>query len=215
MKTRGIDGSGGSESYEIDADAGHHLQHPPRDRRRPPVPAGAHRRDPAPLRRPTSCCSRRSTRARRARGSSISPRSWPRRPAIRISPSGHNVSLKKGRYGNATLSRFPILRERNIDLSIAESWIRRGCQHTTLDLDGKDGRTWRCSTSTWGSRPREREPSRSSCSSARRVQRACGEHARRCWWPATSTTGARCCCRVHQRPRLLLRHRAQARAVPA
>ena len=49
---------------------------------------------------------------------------------------GHNVSLKKGRYGNATLSRFPILRERNIDLSVAESWIRRGCQHTTLELDG-------------------------------------------------------------------------------
>src|SRR5947199_5561349 len=52
---------------------------------------------------------------------------------------GHNVSLKKGRYGNATLSRYPILRERNIDLSIEESWIRRGCQHTTLDLDGKGG----------------------------------------------------------------------------
>ena len=48
---------------------------------------------------------------------------------------GHNVSLKKGRYGNATLSRFPILRERNIDLSVDESWIRRGCQHTTLDLN--------------------------------------------------------------------------------
>lgn len=45
---------------------------------------------------------------------------------------GHNVSLKKGRYGNATLSRFPIVRERNIDLSVAESWIRRGCQHTTV-----------------------------------------------------------------------------------
>jgi len=49
---------------------------------------------------------------------------------------GHNVSLRKGRYGNATLSRFPILRERNIDLSLAESWIRRGCQHTTLELNG-------------------------------------------------------------------------------
>ena len=49
---------------------------------------------------------------------------------------GHNVSLKKGRYGNATLSRFPIVRERNIDLSVPESWIRRGCQHTTLDVDG-------------------------------------------------------------------------------
>ncbi|HEY9422954.1 MAG TPA: endonuclease/exonuclease/phosphatase family protein [Thermoanaerobaculia bacterium] len=49
---------------------------------------------------------------------------------------GHNVSLKRGWYGNATLSRFPILRERNIDLSIRESWIRRGCQHTTLDTNG-------------------------------------------------------------------------------
>src|SRR6185503_554708 len=53
---------------------------------------------------------------------------------------GHNVSLKKGRYGNATLSRFPILRERNIELSLDESWIRRGCQHTTLDLDGNGSR---------------------------------------------------------------------------
>lgn len=52
---------------------------------------------------------------------------------------GHNVSLKKGWYGNATLSRFPIVREKNIDLSMPESWIRRGCQHTTLDLDGKGG----------------------------------------------------------------------------
>lgn len=47
---------------------------------------------------------------------------------------GHNVSLKKGRYGNATLSRYPILRERNIDLSVAESWIRRGCQHTSIQI---------------------------------------------------------------------------------
>ncbi len=47
---------------------------------------------------------------------------------------GHNVSLRKGRYGNATLSRYPILRERNIDLSVAESWIRRGCQHTSVQL---------------------------------------------------------------------------------
>lgn len=51
---------------------------------------------------------------------------------------GHNVSLKKGRYGNATLSRFPILRERNIDLSLPESWIRRGCQHTVLELPAGD-----------------------------------------------------------------------------
>ena len=47
---------------------------------------------------------------------------------------GHNVSLRKGRYGNATLSRYPLLRERNIDLSVAESWIRRGCQHTSVQI---------------------------------------------------------------------------------
>ena len=27
---------------------------------------------------------------------------------------GHNVTLRKGRYGNATLSRWPIRRERNV-----------------------------------------------------------------------------------------------------
>lgn len=46
---------------------------------------------------------------------------------------GHNVSLRKGRYGNATLSRFPILKERNIDLTIGKH-KRRGCQHTSIDL---------------------------------------------------------------------------------
>ena len=47
---------------------------------------------------------------------------------------GHNVSLRKGRYGNATLSRYPILRERNIDLTV-ESRKRRGCQHTTIEVE--------------------------------------------------------------------------------
>ncbi len=48
---------------------------------------------------------------------------------------GHNVSLRKGRYGNATLSRYPITRERNIDLTVDER-KRRGCQHTTIELGG-------------------------------------------------------------------------------
>ena len=52
---------------------------------------------------------------------------------------GHNVKLRKGRYGNATLSRYPILRERNIDLTIGR-WKRRGCQHTALLLEGPAGR---------------------------------------------------------------------------
>lgn len=46
---------------------------------------------------------------------------------------GHNVSLRKGRYGNATLSRYPISRERNIDLTV-EDRKRRVCQHTTIEL---------------------------------------------------------------------------------
>ena len=51
---------------------------------------------------------------------------------------GHNVTLRKGRYGNATLSRFPIVRERNIDLTIGRR-KRRGCQHTTVLVPGAKG----------------------------------------------------------------------------
>jgi len=51
---------------------------------------------------------------------------------------GHNVSLRRGRYGNATLSRHPILRERNIDLTIG-SRKRRGCQHTTIRVGSREG----------------------------------------------------------------------------
>lgn len=47
---------------------------------------------------------------------------------------GHNVTLRKGYYGNATLSRFPIIRERNIDLSVGKR-KRRGCQHTSIDIN--------------------------------------------------------------------------------
>jgi endonuclease/exonuclease/phosphatase family metal-dependent hydrolase len=52
---------------------------------------------------------------------------------------GHNVTLRKGRYGNATLSRHAILRERNIDLTVG-SRKRRGCQHTAIEVRGPGGR---------------------------------------------------------------------------
>jgi len=52
--------------------------------------------------------------------------------------AGHNVSLRKGRYGNATLSRYPITRERNIDLTIGNH-KRRGCQHTAIEIPGARG----------------------------------------------------------------------------
>ncbi len=45
----------------------------------------------------------------------------------------HNVTLKKGHYGNATLSRFPIIKQSNIDLTIDDK-KKRGCQHTTLQI---------------------------------------------------------------------------------
>ena len=55
---------------------------------------------------------------------------------------GHNVTLRKGRYGNATLSRWPIQRERNIDLTIG-FLRRRGCQHTRIAVQAPAGRTRR------------------------------------------------------------------------
>jgi len=53
---------------------------------------------------------------------------------------GHNVRLPKGRYGNATLSRHPIIKERNLDLTIGRR-KRRGCQHTELFVAGPTGRS--------------------------------------------------------------------------
>ena len=46
---------------------------------------------------------------------------------------GHNVTLKKGHYGNATLSRFPIHKQSNIDLTI-DNKKKRGCQYTKLRI---------------------------------------------------------------------------------
>lgn len=46
---------------------------------------------------------------------------------------GHNVTLKKGWYGNATLSRYPITQEHNIDLTVG-ILKKRGCLHTGINL---------------------------------------------------------------------------------
>lgn len=45
--------------------------------------------------------------------------------------AGYNVRLSVGRYGNATLSRHPIVEQRNIDLTISRL-KKRGCLHTRL-----------------------------------------------------------------------------------
>ncbi|MGQ0553673.1 MAG: endonuclease/exonuclease/phosphatase family protein [Planctomycetota bacterium] len=52
---------------------------------------------------------------------------------------GSNVCLKSGCYGNATLSRFPILRQRNINLSFPMK-KGRGALFTAVDLHGPTGR---------------------------------------------------------------------------
>ncbi len=46
---------------------------------------------------------------------------------------GMNVFMKHGKYGNATLSRFPIGRQRNIDLTVRRTKFR-GAQHTRIHL---------------------------------------------------------------------------------
>lgn len=48
---------------------------------------------------------------------------------------GKNVVLRKGGYGNATLSRLPILQARNIDLTIGDR-KRRGCLFTDIRMSG-------------------------------------------------------------------------------
>ncbi|TBV80709.1 MAG: endonuclease [Desulfobulbaceae bacterium] len=51
---------------------------------------------------------------------------------------GLNVALSKGHYGNATLSRFPISGERNIDLTIPDRKAR-GCLYTVIEVVDKLG----------------------------------------------------------------------------
>lgn len=47
---------------------------------------------------------------------------------------GLNVALRQGHYGNATLSRFPIQRQRNIDLTLPDHKAR-GCLYTNIVID--------------------------------------------------------------------------------
>jgi len=53
---------------------------------------------------------------------------------------GLNVKVKQGYYGNATLSRFPINGESNIDLTI-DRRKKRGCLYTSLSLPGVGSET--------------------------------------------------------------------------
>ena len=46
----------------------------------------------------------------------------------------HNVTLRKGRYGNALLSRHPIVFNKNIDLTIGNK-KKRGCLFSQIKID--------------------------------------------------------------------------------
>ncbi len=48
--------------------------------------------------------------------------------------AGYNVSLRKGRYGNAVLSRWPLALHRNIDLTVLGR-KRRGCLHALVRIE--------------------------------------------------------------------------------
>ena len=48
--------------------------------------------------------------------------------------TGLNVKLFKGKYGNATLSKFPIIRSRNINLTVGKRKAR-GCLHSTIVIN--------------------------------------------------------------------------------
>lgn len=48
--------------------------------------------------------------------------------------AGYNVSLRKGRYGNALLSRWPLTFHRNIDLTVDDR-KRRGCLHALVRIE--------------------------------------------------------------------------------
>ena len=47
--------------------------------------------------------------------------------------TGLNVRLNRGMYGNATLSKFPIIRSRNIDLTVGNRKAR-GCQYSSIQV---------------------------------------------------------------------------------
>ncbi len=51
----------------------------------------------------------------------------------RYRAAGYNVRLREGMYGNATLTNWPIVRDRNIDLSVGRK-KKRGCQYTRLEI---------------------------------------------------------------------------------
>ena len=54
--------------------------------------------------------------------------------------TGLNVKLNEGMYGNSTLSKHPILKSHNIDLTVGPRKAR-GCLHTTIQFDDGNGIT--------------------------------------------------------------------------
>ncbi len=50
---------------------------------------------------------------------------------------GPNLDFNGGEYGNATLTRFPIVASENFSLPFVENGERRGCLQSTLEIEGR------------------------------------------------------------------------------
>ncbi|MBX7255952.1 MAG: endonuclease/exonuclease/phosphatase family protein [Candidatus Hydrogenedentes bacterium] len=51
---------------------------------------------------------------------------------------GANLEFQGGKYGNATLSRFPVVSSENISFPFSGTGEKRGCLRVTLSIDGQE-----------------------------------------------------------------------------
>jgi endonuclease/exonuclease/phosphatase family metal-dependent hydrolase len=108
---------------------------------------------------------------------------------------GRNAVYTNGDHGNALLSKYPIVRSQNVDVSSARH-EKRGLLHCALRVPGRDDVVHAICVHL-GLKQSHRQCSCSSCASSSR--KGC-PRPNRCSWPVTSTTGVarrtRCCCVV-------------------
>ena len=125
----------------VDAAQGPHLQHPPGDRRWTGASVQSGSSTSSGTTAPISCCSKRWTRAPRARASSTWPASSAASPGIRTWSRATTCRSRP----DATATRFspdgPFQVHRNIDLTV-DGRKRRGCLHARLTIE-KGGRSQR------------------------------------------------------------------------
>ena len=169
------------------------LQHPPRDRRRPPLPPGADRLDPRLLQPRRRDAAGGGRRAPRARASSTSARELARALGYEHYAIGHNVHPAQGplRERHPQPLADPARAEHRPDGRLPAAARLPAHAHRGEDARAAGRGGSRSSTSTSASPPASGS-GRSPCSPARASSQRCPSACRRSW-PATTTTGARCC----------------------